>query len=170
MAAPKTLRQLEHERVTQKRRLEEEQKQFAFVMSRRLRPRNIQASASTITSASISARRPARCTRSAPPALSTQRHEARGRSWEPRDATHGQCEMMTHLCHLTRSLHMCSEDSTKPMATDVSLALYITHCEVMKLLKESLKESYTAITSKSCPRSSSQVHTALSRKTQTSQK
>ncbi|XP_062401137.1 uncharacterized protein LOC134092356 [Sardina pilchardus] len=117
----KTLRQLEHERITQKRRLEEEQKQFAFVMTKRLRPRNIHASvsavssASTVSSASVSSLRPARCIRSAPPALSTQRRGASGRNSEPRlTTTCGQCEMMTHLCHLTRSLHMDSEDRTKP--------------------------------------------------------
>ncbi|XP_048111289.1 uncharacterized protein LOC125302232 isoform X2 [Alosa alosa] len=111
----KTLRQLEHERITQKRRLEEEQKQFAFVMSKRLRPRNIHALASRVSSGSASSVRPARCIRSAPPALSTQRQGASGGNSEPRRTTTcGQCEMMTHLCHLTRSLHMYSEDRAKP--------------------------------------------------------
>ncbi|KAL2090995.1 hypothetical protein ACEWY4_013258 [Coilia grayii] len=114
----KTLRQLEHERVSLKRRLEEEKRQFAFLMTRRLRPRNIPVSSSSTTpSAGVSSLRQARCTRSAPPVLLTQRREASTRNGnrESGYAAHGQQgDMVTHLCHCTRSLHLCPEDKTTP--------------------------------------------------------
>ncbi|XP_063072427.1 uncharacterized protein LOC134463114 [Engraulis encrasicolus] len=119
----KTLRQLERERVSLKRRLEEEKRQFAFLMARRLRPRHIQASSasSSVPSASrVSSCRYARCTRSAPPALLTaQRRGDRGAgSRETGYAAHGQQgDTMTHLCHRTRSLYLAPEKEDTPKAT-----------------------------------------------------